>query len=81
MTGQAQPGEPRGGSPADGQAPAGGDPPPPGTAPGDPPPPGTAPGDPRPGPVLALVGPTASGKTALALELAPLGVRLVPILL
>jgi tRNA dimethylallyltransferase len=35
-------------------------------------------GDPRPGPVLALVGPTASGKTALALELAPrLGAEVV----
>jgi tRNA dimethylallyltransferase len=34
--------------------------------------------DPRPGPVLALVGPTASGKTALALELAPrLGAEVV----
>jgi tRNA dimethylallyltransferase len=33
-----------------------------------PPPSGTP--DPRPGPVLALVGPTAAGKTALALELA-----------
>jgi tRNA dimethylallyltransferase len=40
-------------------------------------PPGPA-GDPRPGPVLALVGPTASGKTALALELAPrLGAEVV----
>ncbi|HZA83934.1 MAG TPA: tRNA (adenosine(37)-N6)-dimethylallyltransferase MiaA [Actinomycetes bacterium] len=38
-----------------------------------------APADgPRPGPVLALVGPTASGKTALALELAPrLGAEVV----
>jgi tRNA dimethylallyltransferase len=35
-------------------------------------------GDRRPGPVLALVGPTASGKTALALELAPrLGAEVV----
>jgi tRNA dimethylallyltransferase len=35
-------------------------------------------GDPRPGPVLALVGPTASGKSALALELAPrLGAEVV----
>jgi tRNA dimethylallyltransferase len=34
--------------------------------------------DRRPGPVLALVGPTASGKTALALELAPrLGAEVV----
>jgi tRNA dimethylallyltransferase len=34
--------------------------------------------DERPGPVLALVGPTASGKTALALELAPrLGAEVV----
>jgi tRNA dimethylallyltransferase len=30
----------------------------------------TGPADPRPGPVLALVGPTASGKTELALQLA-----------
>jgi tRNA dimethylallyltransferase len=52
-----------------------GDPPPPG--PGDPPP-ATDAADPRPGPVLALVGPTASGKTALALELAPrLGAEVV----
>src|SRR3712207_3266410 len=35
--------------------------------PGDAPAPDPA----RPGPVLAIVGPTASGKTALALELAP----------
>jgi tRNA dimethylallyltransferase len=42
---------------------------------GDPPP---GPGDRRPRPVLALVGPTASGKTALALELAPrLGAEVV----
>jgi tRNA dimethylallyltransferase len=34
--------------------------------------------DDRPGPVLALVGPTAAGKTALALELAPrLGAEIV----
>jgi tRNA dimethylallyltransferase len=34
--------------------------------------------DERPGPVLALVGPTAAGKTALALELAPrLGAEIV----
>jgi tRNA dimethylallyltransferase len=40
--------------------------------------PGGDAGDPRPGPVLALVGPTASGKTALALELAPrLGAEVV----
>ncbi|HET6750406.1 MAG TPA: tRNA (adenosine(37)-N6)-dimethylallyltransferase MiaA [Actinomycetes bacterium] len=45
--------------------------------PGAPGPSGAA-ADPRPGPVLALVGPTASGKTALALELAPrLGAEVV----
>src|SRR4029453_18301430 len=33
-----------------------------------PPPPGSP--DPRPGPVLAVVGPTASGKTELAIEVA-----------
>lgn len=50
----------------------------PGDDPGGPPPPGPDPGAPRPGPVLALVGPTASGKTALALELAPrLGAEVV----
>ena len=50
----------------------------PGNDPGGPPPPSPDPGDPRPGPVLALVGPTASGKTALALELAPrLGAEVV----
>ncbi len=38
----------------------------------------TARADARPGPVLALVGPTAAGKTALALELAPrLGAEIV----
>ena len=48
----------------------------PGTAPGDPPAVDQA--DPRPGPVLAVVGPTASGKTALALKLAPrLGAEVV----
>jgi tRNA dimethylallyltransferase len=31
---------------------------------------GTTPPDPKPGPVLAIVGPTAAGKTELALELA-----------
>jgi tRNA dimethylallyltransferase len=50
----------------------------PGDDPGGPPPPGPDPGDPRAGPVLALVGPTAAGKTALALELAPrLGAEVV----
>jgi tRNA dimethylallyltransferase len=39
---------------------------------------GQADDDRRPGPVLALVGPTATGKTALALELAPqLGAEIV----
>jgi tRNA dimethylallyltransferase len=38
----------------------------------------TARADARPGPVLALIGPTAAGKTALALELAPrLGAEIV----
>ena len=50
---------------------------PPDPRPGRSRPPGAG-GDPRPGPVLALVGPTASGKTTLALELAPrLGAEVV----
>jgi tRNA dimethylallyltransferase len=70
MTGQARP---RG---AGGDPPPGTGDPPPGTAHGDPAP--ADPGDPRPGPVLAVVGPTASGKTALALGLAPrLGAEVV----